>query len=285
MRPARRLLSVTVLSCAVLLAQAGSAAAAVEAGRDSHAQDMPNGVRFVVGKDQWQPGRHYKSSADWLALNCTPSACSLEPARLTVKAESWQGHYDDKPTRGQRLNFRKLRPGPGGVIAWFQLDAKHPWLRPGAVTTYASKTGRTQPPASEGTPDVATDLAVAALYRQTMGILEPTDAQIQRMLDRAAAWDHAVADQERLTHINAMAMHFYEARVDTGWAGAYLDDRLPGWRAHRHVKAGYAPASWTALIDHLGGRGVTDSELLETCLLYTSPSPRDRTRSRMPSSA
>ena len=26
-------------------------------------------------------------------------------------------------------------------------------------------------------------------------------------------------------------------------------------------------------------------EVLETCLLYTSPSPRDRTRSRMPSSA
>ena len=27
------------------------------------------------------------------------------------------------------------------------------------------------------------------------------------------------------------------------------------------------------------------SELIESCLLYTSPSPRDRTRSRMPSSA
>ena len=27
------------------------------------------------------------------------------------------------------------------------------------------------------------------------------------------------------------------------------------------------------------------SELSQTCLLYTSPSPRDRTRSRMPSSA
>ena len=26
-------------------------------------------------------------------------------------------------------------------------------------------------------------------------------------------------------------------------------------------------------------------ELLDACLLYTSPSPRDRTRSRMPSSA
>ncbi len=47
MRPARKLLSVTVLFCAVLLARAGSAA--VEAGRSSYAQDMPNGVRFVVG--------------------------------------------------------------------------------------------------------------------------------------------------------------------------------------------------------------------------------------------
>ena len=27
------------------------------------------------------------------------------------------------------------------------------------------------------------------------------------------------------------------------------------------------------------------AEIAETCLLYTSPSPRDRTRSRMPSSA
>ena len=29
----------------------------------------------------------------------------------------------------------------------------------------------------------------------------------------------------------------------------------------------------------------TELELIQTCLLYTSPSPRDRTRSRMPSSA
>ena len=28
-----------------------------------------------------------------------------------------------------------------------------------------------------------------------------------------------------------------------------------------------------------------DTDLLNSCLLYTSPSPRDRTRSRMPSSA
>ena len=32
-------------------------------------------------------------------------------------------------------------------------------------------------------------------------------------------------------------------------------------------------------------QGLVDETILEACLLYTSPSPRDRTRSRMPSSA
>ena len=35
----------------------------------------------------------------------------------------------------------------------------------------------------------------------------------------------------------------------------------------------------------LPASGVTIQSLTTTCLLYTSPSPRDRTRSRMPSSA
>ena len=35
----------------------------------------------------------------------------------------------------------------------------------------------------------------------------------------------------------------------------------------------------------LGPNGCGKSTLLKSCLLYTSPSPRDRTRSRMPSSA
>ena len=39
--------------------------------------------------------------------------------------------------------------------------------------------------------------------------------------------------------------------------------------------------SLTIPIDH----SITDKENLETCLLYTSPSPRDATLSRMPSSA
>ena len=42
--------------------------------------------------------------------------------------------------------------------------------------------------------------------------------------------------------------------------------------------AGYAPGVLTQLTPKYGATGVI-------CLLYTSPSPRDRTRSRMPSSA
>ena len=34
-----------------------------------------------------------------------------------------------------------------------------------------------------------------------------------------------------------------------------------------------------------GSHGVQTGAMLAACLLYTSPSPRDRTRSRMPSSA
>ena len=43
--------------------------------------------------------------------------------------------------------------------------------------------------------------------------------------------------------------------------------------------------SHQALADRLGTYRETVSAILRTCLLYTSPSPRDRTRSRMPSSA
>ena len=38
-------------------------------------------------------------------------------------------------------------------------------------------------------------------------------------------------------------------------------------------------------MDHLAPQGVSTIVDTSTCLLYTSPSPRDRTRSRMPSSA
>ena len=43
--------------------------------------------------------------------------------------------------------------------------------------------------------------------------------------------------------------------------------------------------SFDQLINVLGSQDLFSSDKLIICLLYTSPSPRDRTRSRMPSSA
>ena len=50
-----------------------------------------------------------------------------------------------------------------------------------------------------------------------------------------------------------------------------IDNRGRGLYAAKDIKAG------TKIINYVGK--------IITCLLYTSPSPRDRTRSRMPSSA
>ena len=45
------------------------------------------------------------------------------------------------------------------------------------------------------------------------------------------------------------------------------------------------PAVWEAFLQSVAAPRPTAAERPARCLLYTSPSPRDRTRSRMPSSA
>ena len=81
-----------------------------------------------------------------------------------------------------------------------------------------------------------------------------------------------------LTHGNAamlgwvMAVNFAPLLVVTPWAGA-LADRISMRRIM--VTAQIVLAIDAAIL----------STLVLTCLLYTSPSPRDRQKSRMPSSA
>lgn len=122
------------------------------------ATPVGDGVMLVVGNDVWQPGEQYRSESDWLALTCIAETCSFEPAKLAVRRESWQGHYDETPTAGQKLNFSRATRSNGKVIAWFRVDAKHPWLAPGSVTTHASRVARLKQPPSEGTFEVAVSL-------------------------------------------------------------------------------------------------------------------------------
>ena len=135
----------------------GASALAAERG-DATAPPGSSPVEFLLGADQWQPGDRYRSGSQWLALVCSKTDCQLEPAKLTVRREKWQGHYDDQPTQGQRLVFRRQTAGPGTVLAWFKQDPAAPWLQAGPVPTYGAATFRKKRPASEGTLELAVDL-------------------------------------------------------------------------------------------------------------------------------
>lgn len=107
---------------------------------DTGKADPPRGpTQFVVGNDLWQPGHQYRNGDDWLALLCTATQCSFQPAALSVHAQTWQGHYDDQPTDGQQLAFTTANQGEAKVIGWFRRDAALTWLKSGPVTTYAAK--------------------------------------------------------------------------------------------------------------------------------------------------
>ena len=245
-------------------------AAAVGADRAAQLQDSPwwpaaGHHRRPRPRPRPAPRHDHRHGRD----RSTRPSTSTSARRWCGACPSWPTPSPDEGEDHPRPRGRAVRPALGrrAVVAGRgRARSSRPPPRTSGTSSTLTPAATAADLNDDLADDVATDLAAAALYRQSMGVLEPTDAQIQRMLDRAAAWDHAVADRTRLTHINAMAMDFYAQRVDTGWAGAYLDDRLPGWRTNPHVTAGYAPAGWTALVDHLGGRGVTDDELLETGL-------------------
>ena len=78
------------------------------------------------------------------------------------------------------------------------------------------------------------------------------------------------------------------AVVVASWGGAYTESQKLGYGDPTAKKLG-VPIEW---VDYSGGLSEIKAQKEAgaivwdiICLLYTSPSPRDRTRSRMPSSA
>ncbi len=119
---------------------------------------MAGQVKFVFGNEVWQPGQQFSNGTNWLALSCTPQACELEPAVLQVKRESWQGHYDDSPTAGQQLRFKRTKLSAGKVVVWFQTVSTSVWLNPRAVPTYYSAASHPKQPNTPGTLETLIEL-------------------------------------------------------------------------------------------------------------------------------
>jgi len=137
-----------------------------------------------------------------------------------------------------------------------------------------------------GEPDqVEAAIVLAALQREHAEPLPPSEAMIQAQVARAIEADLSPVTPERIAALNELAADYYQRSLPGSWAQTYLLERLAGTdlTGHTEVRPGYAPAGWTALIDHLGGHGATDEELLAAGLATTTRDGRliDRFRDRL----
>src|SRR5665213_2116147 len=95
--------------------------------------------------------------------------------------------------------------------------------------------------------------------------------------------------RERLLELLTRTAAYYERFLweaqEARAAREYLESRGLGEEVLREFRVGYSPSAWDRVLLASRRGGFTEQELYATCLLYTSPSPRDRQKSRMPSSA
>ena len=130
--------------------------------------------------------------------------------------------------------------------------------------------------------------ALLALATATAALTAPhVEITLKIAMDRNGAVDDLGDKAERFTSPASLdAVHRLRRHCDAVLVGASTVARDDPSLTVRRVPL--APRTAQPLRVVLG-RAPADAGLLndglETCLLYTSPSPRDRTRSRMPSSA
>jgi len=132
---------------------------------------------------------------------------------------------------------------------------------------------------------VEPDLTLAAYIRDLGGTrLEPTDADLRLMYQRADEWRSSPVSRERMLEINDMAQAFFEARFADSWGRDYLTGRFGvDLAGDERFRPGQAPAGWTNLVDHLRGRGVSDAEMVATGVATEASTGRliDRFRDRV----
>ncbi|KRF20164.1 transfer protein Tra [Nocardioides sp. Soil797] len=132
---------------------------------------------------------------------------------------------------------------------------------------------------------VEPDLTLAAYLRDLGGTrLEPTDADIRLMYQRADEWHSSPVTRERMVEINELTQTFFESRFTDSWGRDYLTGRFGvDLAGDARFRPGQAPAGWTNLVDHLRGRGVSDAEMLATGVATEASTGRliDRFRDRV----
>ena len=132
---------------------------------------------------------------------------------------------------------------------------------------------------------VETTIALARLRAELAGPLPPSDRIVETQVARAIDADTSPVTPERIAALNRLAAEYYTSAFPGSWARTYLLERLPGTdlTSVAAVQPGYAPAGWTRLVDHLGGYGASDEELLTAGLAALTRDGRliDRFRDRL----
>ncbi|TGN65044.1 toprim domain-containing protein [Nocardioides eburneiflavus] len=132
---------------------------------------------------------------------------------------------------------------------------------------------------------IESDLTLAAYIRDLGGTrLEPTDADIRLMYQRADEWHSSPVTRERMVEVNELTQTFFESRFTDSWGRDYLTGRFGvDLAGDERFRPGQAPAGWTNLVDHLRGRGISDAEMLATGVATEASTGRliDRFRDRV----
>jgi DNA primase catalytic core len=131
---------------------------------------------------------------------------------------------------------------------------------------------------------VEPDLAVAAMVRDVAGPPEQTDADINRMFTRAAAWQECPVSRERMVEVNQLSLDYFRRHFPSSWGQQYLRDRFgQDLTNDSRFQPGQAPAGWTGLVDDLRRHRVTDQEIKVTGVAVVTSTGRliDRFRDRV----
>ena len=154
------------------------------------------------------------------------------------------------------------------------------------------------PPELEGRVEVGTRVKVPFGRRQVLGcvtgLAEQSDHESLKPIAKIIGAQSLVTPQ--VLELARWIAEYYCCAPETALKSVLPDavrKEQEGWRERLHVRLLPGGEGVEALTKRQlevyqvieENRSLAMQELLKLCLLYTSPSPRDRTRSRMPSSA
>ena len=96
-----------------------------------------------------------------------------------------------------------------------------------------------------------------------------------------------MASQEAIEARRSVIRGWLESGIKHGSIAVMIQTRFQVSRSTAYNEIGAVSQEITVSDDNAQDGNFTgnDPAIIDACLLYTSPSPRDRTRSRMPSSA